>query len=134
MPVDPGKLVLMAQIVDTPVICLPGCARSPKLNGFDWVLQRSIARLPIGPSEVMRMGGGGLLKDIPSRPMPRTRAKEGKAAIPAHKAPARRPQIAGVVLAGGQSRRMGEINELLADIGGRAMRSEERRVGQEWVS
>lgn len=121
MPVDPGNLMLMARIGDATVIGLPGCARSPKLNGFDWVLQRSIARLPVGPQEVMRMGGGGLLKDIPSRPMPRTRGKEGKVLLPAHKAPARRPRIAALVLAGGQSRRMGEINKLLADIGGRAM-------------
>ena len=26
---------------------LPGCARSPKLNGFDWVLQRLAAGLPV---------------------------------------------------------------------------------------
>jgi len=121
MPVDPGNLMLMGRVGDATVIGLPGCARSPKLNGFDWVLQRSIARLPVGPQEVMRMGGGGLLKDIPSRPMPRTRAKEGKATMPAHKTPARRPRIAALVLAGGQSRRMGEINKLLADIGGGAM-------------
>lgn len=121
MPVDPGNLMLMGRIGDATVIGLPGCARSPKLNGFDWVLQRAVARLPIGPREVMRMGGGGLLKDIPSRPMPRTRAKEGKAPAQPHKAPARRPRIAALVLAGGQSRRMGEINKLLADIGGRSM-------------
>lgn len=121
MPVDPGNLMLMGRLGDATVIGLPGCARSPKLNGFDWVLQRAIARLPIGPQEVMRMGAGGLLKDIPSRPMPRTRAKEGKAPAQAHKAPARRPRIAALVLAGGQSRRMGEINKLLADIDGRAM-------------
>lgn len=121
MPVDPGNLMLMGKLGDATVIGLPGCARSPKLNGFDWVLQRAIARLPIDPQEVMRMGIGGLLKDIPSRPMPRTRAKEDKAPVPAHKAPARLPRIGAVVLAGGQSRRMGELNKLLADIGGRAM-------------
>ncbi len=121
MPVDPGNLMLMGRIGDATVIGLPGCARSPKLNGFDWVLQRAIARQPVGPQEVMRMGVGGLLKDIPSRPMPRTRAKEGKAPVQAHKAPARRPRIAALILAGGQSRRMGEINKLLADIDGRAM-------------
>lgn len=121
MPVDPGNLMLMGRIGDVTVIGLPGCARSPKLNGFDWVLQRAIARLPVGDREVMRMGSGGLLKDIPSRPMPRTRAKEGKAPAQAHKAPARRPRIAALVLAGGQSRRMGELNKLLAEIAGRAM-------------
>src|SRR3546814_15588091 len=111
MPVDPGKLVLMAQIVDTPVICLPGCARSPKLNGFDGLLQRSIARLPIGPSEVMRMGGRGLLKDIPSRPTPRPRAKEGQAAFPAHQAPARPTAVARVLLDDRHSRRLGATNK-----------------------
>ena len=121
MPVDPGNLMLMGRIGDATVIGLPGCARSPKLNGFDWVLQRAVARLPIGREEVMRMGTGGLLKDIPSRPMPRTRAKEGKAPVQAHKAPARRPRVAALVLAGGQSRRMGELNKLLADIDGRPM-------------
>lgn len=121
MPVDPGNLMLMGRIGDVIVIGLPGCARSPKLNGFDWVLQRVIAGLPIGDREVMRMGAGGLLKDIPSRPMPRTRAKEGKASPPAHVAPARRPKIAALILAGGQSRRMGEINKLLAEIDGRPM-------------
>jgi len=121
MPVDPGNLMLMGRIGDVAVIGLPGCARSPKLNGFDWVLQRVVARLPIGPQEVMRMGGGGLLKDIPSRPMPRSRAKDGKAVVGAHKAPARRPRIAALVLAGGQSRRMGAINKLLVEIDGRAM-------------
>ncbi len=121
MPVDPGNLMLMGRIGDATVIGLPGCARSPKLNGFDWVLQRAVARLPINAQEVMRMGIGGLLKDIPSRSMPRTRAKEGKATPPAHKVPARRPRIGAIILAGGQSRRMGEINKLLADIGGRAM-------------
>lgn len=121
MPVDPGNLMLLGAIGDVTVIGLPGCARSPKLNGFDWVLQRGIARLPVGHQEIMRMGPGGLLKEIPSRPMPRTRAKEGKAPPQAHKAPARRPRIAALVLAGGQSRRMGELNKLLAEIDGRAM-------------
>ncbi|SVE61607.1 uncharacterized protein METZ01_LOCUS514461, partial [marine metagenome] len=44
MPVDPGNLMLLGHIGEglrqTPVLGLPGCARSPKLNGFDWVLER----------------------------------------------------------------------------------------------
>ena len=40
MPVDPGNLLLLGSIEDIDVIGIPGCARSPKLNGFDWVLQR----------------------------------------------------------------------------------------------
>ncbi|MEE8499441.1 MAG: molybdopterin-binding protein, partial [Kiloniellales bacterium] len=38
MPVDPGNLILIGHIEAIPVLGLPGCARSPKLNGFDWVL------------------------------------------------------------------------------------------------
>ncbi|MBV9288047.1 MAG: molybdopterin-binding protein, partial [Hyphomicrobiales bacterium] len=40
MPVDPGNLLLLAWRGDTPILGAPGCARSPKENGFDWVLQR----------------------------------------------------------------------------------------------
>ena len=42
------------------VIGLPGCARSPKLNGFDWVLQRTLAGVPVSREDIMRMGAGGL--------------------------------------------------------------------------
>lgn len=72
MPVDPGNLILLAAIGSVPIIGIPGCARSPKLNGFDWVLQRTVANLPVTSRDVMSMGAGGLLKDIP-RPLPRSR-------------------------------------------------------------
>ncbi|HMK67021.1 MAG TPA: molybdopterin-binding protein, partial [Stellaceae bacterium] len=48
MPVDPGNLMLMARRGTVPILGLPGCARSPKVNGFDWVLQRLLAELPVG--------------------------------------------------------------------------------------
>lgn len=121
MPVDPGNLMLTGRIGDVPVIGLPGCARSPKLNGFDWVLGRTIAHAPVGPGEIMRMGAGGLLKDIPSRPLPRARASAAVASEAAETAPARAPRIAALVLAGGQSRRMGATNKLLAEIDGTPM-------------
>jgi molybdenum cofactor cytidylyltransferase len=127
MPVDPGNLMLIGRIGDVPVVGLPGCARSPKLNGFDYVLQRLIAGLPVTGAEVMRMGVGGLLKDIPTRPMPRTRrrARDMDEDMEDGGAPPQpatgRPRIAALVLAGGQSRRMGEINKLLAPIDGIAM-------------
>ncbi|NQW08277.1 MAG: NTP transferase domain-containing protein [Alphaproteobacteria bacterium] len=121
MPVDPGNLMLIGRIGDVTVIGLPGCARSPKLNGFDWVLGRTIARLPVGPDEVMRMGVGGLLKDIPSRPMPRSRVSALVDSGGTGKVPARAPRIAALVLAGGQSRRMGAVNKLLAEIDGTPM-------------
>ncbi len=116
MPVDPGNLLLFGRIGSTPAIGMPGCARSPKLNGFDWVLQRLAAGLPIGRREIMSMGVGGLLVDIPGRPQPRQRARATAAAEPA-----RLPRIAALVLAAGQSRRMGPANKLLAEVGGQAM-------------
>ncbi|MEO1198038.1 MAG: molybdopterin-binding protein [Pseudomonadota bacterium] len=63
MPVDPGNLMLMAEIDDVPVIGAPGCARSPKENGFDWVLQRLLADIDVTPEDVQAMGVGGLLRD-----------------------------------------------------------------------
>ncbi len=115
MPVDPGNLMLMGRLGAVPVLGLPGCARSPKVNGFDWVLQRLLADLPAGPREIMAMGVGGLLADIPSRPLPRALATPEAGALPS--AP-RAPRIAALVLAAGQSRRMGTLNKLLIEIDG----------------
>lgn len=117
MPVDPGNLMLIGRIGDTPIVGLPGCARSPKLNGFDWVLQRLIAGVPVGRAEIGRMGPGGLLKDIPTRPMPRSRRRPGIGET----APARAPRIGALILAAGQSRRMGKENKLLAQVDGKPM-------------
>jgi len=61
MPVDPGNLILLGEIGDTPVLGLPGCARSPARNGLDWVLERMAAGIPVGGVEVAKMGVGGLL-------------------------------------------------------------------------
>ncbi len=106
MPVDPGNLLMVARIGETPVIGLPGCARSPKFNGIDWVLQRLCAELPLAAADIMAMGVGGLLKEMPGRPQPRT-AGETRQAAP-HAA-----RIAALILAAGQSRRMGPLNKLL---------------------
>lgn len=119
MPVDPGNLMLIGRIGDIPVVGLPGCARSPKLNGFDWVLQRLIAGVPVGRTEIGRMGAGGLLKDIPTRPMPRSRRRAGSGE--SDTVSARAPKIAAIVLAAGQSRRMGAENKLLAELDGKPM-------------
>ena len=43
MPVDPGNLICFGMIGARPAIVLPGCARSPALNGIDWVLDRLFA-------------------------------------------------------------------------------------------
>ena len=71
MPVDPGNLLVLARIGQTPAIVLPGCARSPALNGADWVLERFAARLPVTARDIAAMGVGGLLKEMPGRPHPR---------------------------------------------------------------
>ncbi len=79
MPVDPGNLLLIGKLGGADVIGLPGCARSPKLNGFDFVLWRLAAGLPVGRAEIASMGVGGLLMEIPTRPQPRDEAIEAPA-------------------------------------------------------
>ena len=71
MPVDPGNLLFLGSIGDKPVIGLPGCARSPALNGADKVLSRVLCDVPVSSSDIAGMGVGGLLKEIPTRPRPR---------------------------------------------------------------
>ena len=115
MPVDPGNLLLFGSFADMPVVGLPSCARSPKLNGFDWILQRLAARVPITPRDIMRMGAGGLLKEISSRPLPRASATESPAAM------GRAPIVAAIILAAGQSRRMGAANKMAVDVNGAPM-------------
>lgn len=119
MPVDPGNLLLLARLGPARVLGLPGCARSLKLNGFDWVLRRIFAGIAVEAADVMRMGAGGLLTEIPNRPQPRASAApqaDGGAA------PARaQPRIAALVLAAGESRRMGARNKLLIEVDGAPM-------------
>ncbi len=72
MPVDPGNLLFLGSLGGKPVIGLPGSARSPVLHGADWVLARVACGLPCGAAEIAAMGVGGLLKEIPTRPQPRS--------------------------------------------------------------
>ncbi|MGB1155849.1 MAG: molybdopterin-binding protein [Alphaproteobacteria bacterium] len=74
MPVDPGNLLFIGSLGETPVIGAPGCARSVAFNGFDWVLERACADLFPTPTDIQGMGVGGLLKEIKSRPLPRLKA------------------------------------------------------------
>ena len=113
MPVDPGNLLLMARCRGRPVLGLPGCARSPKLNGLDLVLERLAAGLEVAPRDVMAMGVGGLLKETAARAQPRRGSRSS--------GPARAATVSALVLAAGRSTRMGPVNKLLVPVGGRAM-------------
>jgi molybdenum cofactor cytidylyltransferase len=109
MPVDPGNLLLVGELDGKPVLGAPGCARSPAENGFDWVLNRLLAGLTVSPDNLTGMGVGGLLMEIVSRPQPRERTDA------AHE------KIAAILLAAGQSRRMGGPNKLLARFDGETL-------------
>jgi molybdenum cofactor cytidylyltransferase len=119
MPVDPGNLLLLGHVQGKPVLGLPGCARSPKVNGFDWVLERLVAGLPVGKREIMSMGAGGLLAEIPTRGLKRAEAGAAPETKLITKAPSG-PRIAALLLAAGKSSRMG-ANKMLEEIDGRPM-------------
>jgi molybdenum cofactor cytidylyltransferase len=109
MPVDPGNLLLLGDIKGTPVIGAPGCARSPKENGFDWLLARLLAGLPVQRNDVTGLGVGGLLMEIVTRPQLREEPP----------APPHELRVAGLVLAAGRSTRMGQENKLVVDLHGK---------------
>jgi molybdenum cofactor cytidylyltransferase len=67
-PVEPGNLLMLAQLEGVPVVGLPGCARSPKENVVDWVLPVLLAGDPLDAVDVAGMGYGGLMEDDPQEP------------------------------------------------------------------
>jgi molybdenum cofactor cytidylyltransferase len=119
MPVDPGNLFVLGERNGKPVLGAPGCARSPKPNGFDWVLDRMFAGIGVTGDDIAGMGVGGLLMEIPSRPEPRESVP-----VPLH------PQVHVVLLAAGRSSRMGGPNKLVALFEGKPLvrRTAERVV------
>jgi molybdenum cofactor cytidylyltransferase len=107
MPVDPGNLLMLGRLGGGTVIGVPGCARSLKPSGFDWVLERVCSGVAIAGGELADMGVGGLLDEISVRPSPRSE-------------PAATPdggRIAAIVLAAGRASRMGS-NKLVAELDG----------------
>lgn len=119
MPVDPGNLLVLGRLAGKPVIGAPGCARSPKENGFDWVLGRTLAGIEITDRDIAGMGVGGLLMEIGSRPQPR------------EPAPRRAdPKVYAVLLGAGRSSRMAGPNKLMAQFDGKPLvrRTAERAI------
>ncbi|OYU15268.1 MAG: 4-diphosphocytidyl-2C-methyl-D-erythritol kinase [Alphaproteobacteria bacterium PA4] len=98
MPVDPGNLLCLGSIGAVPVIGLPGCAKSPKRNGFDIVLERLVAGLAVTAGDIAALGAGGLLPEA-ERPQPRAVTPPGP--------------VGAVILAAGRSSRMGRAHKLL---------------------
>ncbi len=105
MPVEPGNLLVLGHYEGRRVLGVPGCARSLKPSGFDWVVQRLLADLEVGRDDITRMGVGGLLAHGPG-------ARPEVMATPESRGPA------AVVLAAGSSRRMGPVNKVLEPIDG----------------
>jgi molybdenum cofactor cytidylyltransferase len=69
MPVDPGNLLVLGRLGSAVVIGLPGCARSPKRNGLDLLLEQWAAGIEPTAARIAAMGVGGLLEES-GRPTP----------------------------------------------------------------
>ena len=115
LPVDPGNLMLFATLGDMRILGVPGSARSPRLHGFDWVLRRLVAGLAVTRDDLTRMGVGGLLKEMPARPMSREDEDLSE------EIPENAHRVGGLLLAAGQSRRMRDANKMLVEIEGTPM-------------
>lgn len=118
MPVEPGNMLLLAHVGAVPVVNLPGCARSQRTNGFDWVLRRLLAGLALTRVDIMRMGVGGLIRN-PLEPEDDAEGEEDGDDGEAQRLVAEgMPRVAALVLAAGSSSRMGKENKLLAPVDG----------------
>ena len=60
-PVEPGNLLMLADLKDTPILGVPGCARSPKANVVDWLLPRLLAGEQMTRADIVALGYGGFL-------------------------------------------------------------------------
>ncbi len=109
IPVDPGNLLFIGALGGRQVLGLPGCVRALALNGADWVLERMICGVNVDEDMLVSMGVGGLLKEVPTRPMPRRTSQ------------AQARKFVVILLAAGQSRRMRGQDKLLQKLGGQTM-------------
>ena len=71
---------------------------------------RLLAGLPVTREDITGLGVGGLLMEIVTRPQPREEPS-----------PEKGRRIAAVVLAAGRSTRMGAVNKMIAEIGGKPL-------------
>jgi hypothetical protein len=60
-PVEPGNLLALAYLPDTPVLCAPGCAKGLKRNVVDLVLPRLLLGDRLLRRDVAMLGLGGFL-------------------------------------------------------------------------
>ncbi len=120
MPVDPGNLLFLGDLAGRAVVGLPGCVRSPALNGADWVLERLACGVPVGAADIAAMGVGGLLKEIPTRPQPRG----APASLPG------RPVVEVLLLAAGSARRMRGTDKLMERVGDEPLLRRAARAAQ----
>lgn len=72
-PVDPGNLLMLAYLGNVPILGAPGCVRSPKRNIVDEVLPRLLVGDRLTQADIIELGHGGLLEDVPERPYPRSK-------------------------------------------------------------
>ena len=72
-PVDPGNLLMLGYLENIPIIGAPGCVRSPKFNIIDLILPRLLVGDRLTHADIIALGHGGLLEDVPERPLPRSK-------------------------------------------------------------
>lgn len=61
VPVEPGNLMGLAYLGQKPILCAPGCARSPNYNVVDLILPRLLLGDHLTQADIAIWGLGGLL-------------------------------------------------------------------------
>lgn len=63
LPMDPGQLLLLGYLHETPVVGAPGCVRGTSPDGFDSVVPRLLAGERLSGIDLRELGHGGMLSD-----------------------------------------------------------------------